>query len=171
MLKRCMQDSKYPGVKGKADSIVLGASHTFEAPLAPYYKFVNNCLLSSSHWNILTQYFKRFEYWVSGTLKSESNYMFPVISSCKIKSILCFDLFLSKILLGCPFNPLFFPRECHCKCNVIMWLFPSLNGEVVNSINVERITENSVHPQKMVWQFTSQGCSNRLIANWACYVH
>lgn len=150
MLKRCMQDSKYPGVNRKADSIVLGASHTSEAPLAPYYKFVNNCLLSSSHWNILTQYFKRFEYWVSGTLKSESNYMFPVISSCKIKSILCFDLFLSK-KIGLSFWFILFVPKRHCKCNVIMWLFPSLNGEVVNSINVERITENSVHPQKMVW--------------------
>lgn len=150
MLKRCMQDSKYPGVNRKADGIVLGASHTSEAPLAPYYKFVNNCLLSSSHWNILTQYFKRFEYWVSGTLKSESNYMFPVISSCKIKSILCFDLFLSK-KIGLSFWFILFVPKRHCKCNVIMWLFPSLNGEVVNSINVERITENSVHPQKMVW--------------------
>lgn len=150
MLKRCMKDSKYPGVNRKADSIVLGASHTSEAPLAPYYKFVNNCLLSSSHWNILTQYFKRFEYWVSGTLKSESNYMFPVISSCKIKSILCFDLFLSK-KIGLSFWFILFVPKRHCKCNVIMWLFPSLNGEVVNSINVERITENSVHPQKMVW--------------------
>lgn len=150
MLKRCMQDSKYPGVNRKADSIVLGASHTSEAPLALYYKFVNNCLLSSSHWNILTQYFKRFEYWVSGTLKSESNYMFPVISSCKIKSILCFDLFLSK-KIGLSFWFILFVPKRHCKCNVIMWLFPSLNGEVVNSINVERITENSVHPQKMVW--------------------
>jgi len=82
---------EYPGVRRKADSIVPCGIHTFEASLAPYSKFANDHLVPFSHGDILTWSSMRFERPVSGILKSASNYMLPVILSCKIKSICSID--------------------------------------------------------------------------------
>lgn len=93
-------------------------------------------------------------------LESKNNDTLPVITSFKSKGLPCADLQLRKALSRF-YDPLVCPRGNDIK-NLHSVTLSRLNGEVVKSIDIEKISSVTWHPQNTMRQFTSQGCSNRL---------